>query len=157
MEKPRRTLAVIMQRRALANRWQSEAWEPWGVLADDSAPGEPRLLVDERGVQQWLHPGFELVLHRDELDGYYLNVSSERPKVFVLWLAEEGRARPLQLTASYHEASRWMDAGHTMDGVPMPPEIFAWVGDCVERNYRPEPEKRIKPRSFVHPKDRVGG
>jgi len=24
----------------------------------------------------------------------------------------------------------------------------------VEKNYRPEPKKRIKPRSFVHPKDR---
>ena len=37
----------------------------------------------------------------------------------------------------------------------MPPEIFAWVGEYVEQNYRPEPKKRIKPRSFVHPKDRV--
>jgi hypothetical protein len=155
MQKPKRMLAVIMQRRELANRWESEAWEAWGVLAGDSLPGEPRLLVDGRGVQQWLHPGFELVLHRDELDGYYLNVSSERPKVFVLWLSEEGRARPLQLTASYHEASRWMDAGHTVDSVAMPPDIYAWVGQYVEDNYRPEPEKRIKPRSFVHPRDRA--
>ncbi len=155
MEKPKRTLAVIMQRRALANRWQSEAWEPWGVLADDSARGEARLLVDQQDVQQWLHPGFELVLHRDELDGYYLNVSSERPKVFVLWLAEDGYPRPLQLTASYHEASRWMDAGSPIEGVGMPAEIFAWVGKYVEDNYRPEPEKRIKPRSFLSPKDRT--
>jgi len=157
MEKPSRTFSVIMLRRSIANRWQSEAWEPWSVLADNSTAGEPRLLVDEHGVQQWLHSGFELVLHRDELDGYYLNVSTERPKVFVLWIVDEGRGRPLQLTASYHEASRWMDAGHTMDGVPMPLETFAWVGDYVERNYRPEPEKRIKPRSFIHPKDRAHG
>ena len=39
--------------------------------------------------------------------------------------------------------------------VAMPAEIFAWVGDYVENNYRPQPEKRFKPRSFVHPKDRV--
>jgi len=30
------------------------------------------------------------------------------------------------------------------------------VGEFVEQNYRPEHRKRIKPRSFVHPKDRVG-
>ena len=48
-----------------------------------------------------------------------------------------------------------MDGGHSVDSVPMPAEIFAWVGEYVERNYRPEPKKRIKPRSFVHPKDRV--
>lgn len=155
MEKPRRTLAVIMQRRALGNRWQSEAWEPWSVLESDEPRGEPRALVEEQGVAQWLHPGFELVLHRDEAEGYYLNVSTANPKVFVLWIVDGGRGVPLELTASYHEASRWMDAGHTMDGVPMPPEILAWVGEYVEKNYRPEPEKRIKPRSFVHPRDRA--
>ena len=164
MEKPKKTLAVIMQRRALTNRWQSEAWEPSGVVVGESVKGEPRWLVNEPDLQQWLHPGFELVLHRDEAEGYYLNVSTDTPKIFVLWIldsgregADPGRGVPLQVTASYHEASRWMDAGHSMDGVPMPPEIFAWVGEYVENNYRPEPRKRIKPRSFIHPKDRVGG
>jgi hypothetical protein len=164
LEKPTKTLAVIMQRRAITNRWQSEAWEPSGVLVGDSLRGDPRLLVDGPDLQQWLHPGFELALHRDEAEGYYLNVSTDTPKIFVLWIMDGGRegvdaARgvPLQVTASYHEASRWMDAGHTMDCVPMPSEVYAWVGEYVENNYRPEPRKRIKPRSFVHPKDRVGG
>ena len=163
MEKPTKTLAVIMQRRALTNRWQSEAWEPSGVLVGESLKGAPRLLVDRPELQQWLHPGFELVLHRDEAEGYYLNVSTDSPKVFVLWIMDAARAGedaargvPLQVTASYHEASRWMDAGHTMDCVPMPADLFAWVGEYVENNYRPEPRKRIKPRSFVHPKDRAG-
>ncbi|HUN70619.1 MAG TPA: DUF3305 domain-containing protein [Burkholderiales bacterium] len=157
MEKPTKTLAVIMQRRALTNRWQSEVWEPWSVLESDEPQAAPRLLVEQAEVAQWFYPGFELVLHRDEAEGYYLNVSAERPKVFVLWIMDEGRGVPLEVTASYHEASRWMDAGHTMDAVPMPPQVFAWVGEYVEKNYRPEPRKRIKPRSFIHPKDRVGG
>ena len=37
----------------------------------------------------------------------------------------------------------------------MPAEIYAWVGAYVESNYRPEPKKRIKPRSFMDPKQRV--
>jgi hypothetical protein len=64
-------------------------------------------------------------------------------------------ALPVEVTASRDEAARWLDAGHSVDGVPMPPEIYAWVGEYVEKNYRPEPRKRIKPRSFQHPKDRV--
>jgi hypothetical protein len=162
MEKPRFPLAVVMQRRSTKNRWQSEVWEPWSVLPGKQEDGAPRLLVDEVGVQQWLHPGFELVLHRDEAEGYYLNVSAGSPRVFVLWRMDEepegggaARAVPLDVTASYHEASRWMDAGHSVDGVAMPPEIFAWVGEYVEQNYRPEPKKRIRPRSFMHPKDRA--
>ena len=146
-----------MQRRALNNRWQSEAWEPWSVLESEEPRGAPRLLVEEAGVAQWLHPGFALELHRDEAEGYYLNVSTDNPKIFVLWILDEGRGLPLEVTASYHEASRWMDAGHTMDTVPMPPQILPWVGEFVQNNYRPKPRKRIKPRSFIHPKDRVGG
>jgi hypothetical protein len=69
---------------------------------------------------------------------------------------EEDRGLPLDVTASYNEGGRWLDGGHSVDGVAMPPEVFAWVGEYVEKNYRPEPRKRIKPRSFMHPKDRVG-
>ena len=157
MEKPRFSVAVVMARRQLKNnRWQSEAWEPRSVIPSLEPRGEPRLLVDEGGVQQWLHTGFELVLHRDEAEGYYLNVSVPGSRVFVLWRMDEDRGVPLEVTASYNEGGRWLDAGHTVEGVAMPAEVFAWVGEYVEQNYRPEPRKRIKPRSFVHPKDRVG-
>ena len=156
MQKPRFPVAVVMQRRLLENRWQSEVWEPIGVVPSVEAKGTPRLLVEEARVQQWLHPGFELVLHRDEAEGYYLNVSVSGARVFVLWRMEDDKAMPLDVTASYNEGGRWLDGGHNVDGVPMPPEIFAWVGEYVEQTYRPEPRKRIKPRSFVHPKDRVG-
>lgn len=159
MEKPKKTLAVIMQRRTSNNRWQSVVWEPWAVLESDESPGEPRLLVQQPDAEQWLHPGFELVIHRDETEGYYLNVSSGSPRIFVLWRMDEEneKAIPLQVTASYYEGGRWLDGGNSVDGVTMSPSIFAWVGEYVEKNYRPEPKKRIKPRSFIHPKDRVGG
>jgi hypothetical protein len=154
MQKPTLTLAVVMQRRSTQNRWQSEVWEPWGVLPGYATDGEPRILVEEGGMSQWLYPGFTLVLHKDEAEGYYLNVSAPEPRVFVLWRMDEERGVPLDVTASFNEGSRWLDGGHSVDSVAMPPEIFAWVGEYVESNYRPEPKKRIKPRSFMHPKDR---
>lgn len=157
MEKPTKTLAVIMQRRETRNRWESVLWEPWSVLESGEPKGPPRRLVEQADFAQWLHPGFELVLHRDEAEGYYLNVSSGSPRVFVLWRMEDERGLPLQVTASYDEGGRWLDGGHSVDGVAMPPEIFAWVGEYVEQNYRPEPRQRIKPRSFMHPKDRRAG
>lgn len=155
MEKPRFPVAVVMQRRSSSNRWQSEIWEPRCVLPGHVGAGAPSLLVDRDGVQQWLHPGFSLLLHHDETEGYYLNVSSDSPRVFVLWRMEGERGLPLDLTASYDEGARWLDGGHSVDSVAMPPEVFAWVGEYVEQNYRPEPRKRIKPRSFLHPKDRA--
>jgi hypothetical protein len=157
MEKPSFPVAVVMQRRATSNRWQSEIWEPRSVLPGHVGTGAPSLLVDRDGLQQWLHPGFTLLLHRDEAEGYYLNVSSGSPRVFVLWRLDGDRGVPLDVTASYNEGGRWLDGGHSVDSVAMPPEVYAWVGEYVEQNYRPEPKKRIKPRSFMHPKDRAAG
>jgi hypothetical protein len=154
MGKPSFAIAVVMQRRAVQNRWIDCVWEPWAVLGTQER-GEPRLLLDDPGAKQWLHPGFTLQLHRDEAEGYYLNVSGPAPSVFILWRMDEERALPVEVTVSSEEAARWLDGGHSVDRVAMPAEIFAWVGDYVEHNYRPTPQKRIKPRSFQHPKDRV--
>jgi hypothetical protein len=154
LEKPSYNIAVVMQRRPAQSRWADVVWEPHGVVPGYTGT-ERRLLLEHDGVAQWLHAGFKLELHRDEAEGYYLNVVGQEPRVFVLWRMEGDEALPLQVTASSEEASRWLDGGHAVDGVPMPPEIYAWVGEYVEQNYRPQPQKRIKPRSFQHPKDRV--
>jgi hypothetical protein len=156
MEKPFRRVAVVMHRRPIENRWQSEVWEPRAIIDGYEEEGAPRLLVEDAGTQQWLHPGFRLELHRDEAEGYYMNVSSGSPRVFVLWRMDDETARgiPLDVTLSYDEGGRWLDGGNSVDSVDMPAEVFAWVGEYVEQNYRPEPKKRKKPRSFLHPKDR---
>jgi hypothetical protein len=155
VEKPSFAIAVVMQRRALQNRWADHAWEPAGVLPGYASENAPRVLRDDPSLAQWLHPGFKLVLHKDEHDGYYFNVSSAQPRVFVLWRMEGEQGLPVEVTVSSEEAGRWMDGGHSVDSVAMPREIYAWLGDYVEKNYRPQPEQRIKPRSFIHPKDRA--
>lgn len=155
MEKPTFPIAVVMQRRALQSRWADHAWEPAGVLCGYANETAARVLRDDASLAQWLHPGFILVLHKDEAEGYYLNVSSQSPRVFILWRVDGDQGVPVEVTVSSEEAGRWMDGGHSVDSVAMPTEIFAWVGDYVEHNYRPQPKQRIKPRSFVHPKDRA--
>jgi hypothetical protein len=155
MEKPKKAVAVIMQRRAVDNRWQSEVWEPLGVLTDYEGEAGPRVIVEEPGITQWLYPGFDIVLQRAEAEGYFHNVSTAAPNVFVLWRMEGSQAVPHYVTVSYDEASRWMDGGAQVDPVAMPPAMRDWVRSFVELHYRPEPKKRMRPRSFLSPKDRV--
>jgi hypothetical protein len=151
-----------MQRRPANSRWAEFVWELFGVVPGHVGSG-CSLLLEQGEVKQWLHAGFSIELHRDEMEGYYLNVSAPEPRVFILWRMEaegveeaQAHALPVHVTVSSEEAARWLDGGHSVDGAKMPPEIFAWLGDHVEKNYRPKPfEKRIKPRSFLHPKDRV--
>jgi hypothetical protein len=136
-----------MERRTLANRWQSEHWQPVEVVPD-GGERQPRLLGEEGGRARWLHPGFTIELHRDEAEGYFLNLTTATPYVFVNWRMEDGLAVPKSVTASYHEASRMMDGGAQVDGVPLPPDLFRWIDEFVRAHYKPEPRKKIRPPSF---------
>ena len=150
MPYPSLAVAVVMERTPLANnRWQSEKWEPIGVVPDTGeADARPRALIQDASRARWLYPGFKLELFHDEAEGYYLNLSSKNPFVFVNWLEEEGGGVPKAVTVSYNEAARLLDAGARVDGVPMPPQWIPWLAEYVEKNYRPEPKKRVRPPSF---------
>src|SRR6266705_641011 len=117
-------VAVVMERTPLEDkRWQSEKWEPIGVVPDSSEPGAaPCALLQSEARAQRLGKGFKLELFHDEAEGYYLNLSSQKPFVFVNWLEEEGAGVPQSVTVSDNEAARLMDAGARVDGVPMPPQ-----------------------------------
>lgn len=154
MTQPAIAIAVIMERYDIASRWVTHAWRTAGVeLAD--ASGE--MLETLGGSQFQRHAGFEVVLFRDEAEGYYLNVATGVPKVFVMWRQEEGEAAPLphSVTASYNEAARWMDAQERVDAVTMPASMAAWLGDYVAANYRPEPKKKRVKVSFLAPRDKA--
>ena len=148
-------IAVIMERIKLASPWLALRWEAKGVVRDifPAGSGERVIVRDEQQLQV-LFPGFELRLMRDEAEGYYLNVTSPEPKVFVLWRLHDGTARPAFITVSYNEGTRWADSGESVDGVPLPPELLPWVGEFVEQNYKPEPPK---PRRYASSKDGVLG
>lgn len=148
VEKPTRKLSVILSREAVDSRWEDHRWHLLGAVPD--VGGEPRVIVETREALQRIFPGFEVTLHRDEAEGYYLNASSGAPSVFVSIRRDDGSEDPypFQATLSYNEAARWMDGGEKVDRVVAWPELAAWMGAWVEANYRPEPKKRQRPRSF---------
>jgi hypothetical protein len=148
MSHPVLPIAVIMERRALANRWQAQTWEAIGVVPDPGGGPAPRLLIQDSAQAQWLHVGFALELHRDEAENYYLNLSAAQPCVFVIWRMDEAMAVPKFVTVSYGEAARFMDADEQVDNVAMPRDMCDWLGAFVNEHYKPEPKKRSRPPSF---------
>ena len=142
---------------------QPNAWEAWRhviaeVLLDDGAFGDGvRLLRDDGRSAQTLHPGLLVELHRDEAEGYHLNLSSGGPVWFVMWRIDEAdpaRAWPERVTLSYNEAGRLLDAQERVDNVPLDAATCAWLQAYVDEHYRPEPKRRQRPASFVPPAQR---
>jgi hypothetical protein len=146
------SIAVVMERVRLANRWATERWETKGVLRDVLPPGSgERVLVSADAMTQILFPGLTLRLHVDEAEGYYLNSTSPQPKVFVLWRLQDEVARPQQLSVSYHEGARWMDAEESVDGVALPADLLPWIAEFVTVHYKPEPKQK---RRYASSKDK---
>src|SRR6516164_9952386 len=146
---PVRKVAAIVEREPLESRWASHRWSLVAVVPDEG--GEVRTLAEEEGTLRRLHPGLEVALYPDEAEGYFLNVDSGVPSIFVVLRVDEatGDPYPFQATLSYNEAARWMDANERVERVPAWPELAQWMDAWVAANYRPEPRKPSRPRSFV--------
>src|SRR5213594_1641396 len=84
------SVAVVMQRTPLENRWASERWDPIAVdpIAAAPVPSEsaqdraPACIRDDATCTQWRFDGHVLELHRSEAEGYHLNLVAPDPKVF---------------------------------------------------------------------------
>lgn len=151
-------VAVQLMRHAKPNAWEDWRHSIADVALDAGQFGSrERLLRDDGRTAQTLFPGLEVSLHRDEAEGYFLNLASGQPVWFVVWRIDEedpSRAWPEDVTVSYNEAARRMDAQERVDNVPLPPEVVAWVQSYVDEHYRPEPKKRRRPASFQKPEER---
>jgi hypothetical protein len=138
-------LSVIMERKMLVNKWADFQWEALGVLPPLANLNEPRRIFADSTRTQWLFPALPLRLYADEAENYLANLHAPEPRVFITWrgddVPEGGLPQPALLTVSYGEAARMMDSGERVDGVPMPPELRAWVGEYAARHYRP-PERK---------------
>jgi len=111
---------VRFAREPAVNRWAQAAPRPIAVEPGES--GDP----------------LQIRLFRDEAQGYYLNLTTDEPSIFVLWRDEDGEPAAVAVTLSYDEAGRWMDGGERVDRVPMPAQMIDWLCGYVRIHYRPE-------------------
>jgi hypothetical protein len=173
--RPTLNVSVIMRREPIVgamSRWQSHRW----VLEDVVLEGEASVDVVEKTTlliskdnsnERWKHAGYKAELYADDAEGYYLNITTDAPCWFVLWrmeeIAQEGAsitdapiAKPEMVSLSYHDAGRWLDAQETVEQVPLPPEVVAWLQAFVDKHHVVETKKRKRPESFKRLEDRFG-
>ena len=152
---PTQAIAVILERTLVAGPWATAQWDLAGVVPD--VGGDARTIVEGPGRLQRLYPGLEVSLFQDEAEGYYLNASTQSPSVFVALRLDEasGEPYPYQATLSYNEAARWMDGSERVERAVAWPDLAAWMAAWVAENYRPEPKKRQRPKSFVGKEGRL--
>jgi hypothetical protein len=160
-------LAVVMRHQPIENPWITHQWVLEEVSVDMGQFAEYTIqeafavdqirayrLSDNHQGCRWLFTGFDLDVYVDEAEGYFLNVSSEKPCWFVMWRLEEipsleeATAVPHRVMLSYNEAARLLDGGEQVDQITLDPLILESLQQFVAENYRPQVKKRHRPESF---------
>ena len=157
-QRPHFPVAVVIERQRQPNNWQAWGFRIAEVVPDEGGFGDaPRTLRDDGRLAQVLHPGLTVTLHKDEAEGYSLNLSSGQPVWFVMWRIDDddpSRAWPELVTVSYNEAGRLLDAQERVDNLPLPDDFSAVLQAFVDEHYRPEVKQRKRPASFKPPHQR---
>lgn len=139
--------SVNFRKRPVVSRWVEFEWDTASVSVVDDHPIERVGPVDcEVGDEaQWRYDGERIELHHSEGEGYWLNLNSPLPCIFVMWRLEEGDKvpRPVVVTVSYNEAGRMLDAGDHVDNVPMPDALKSALTEYTNVHYKPEPKKKV--------------
>jgi uncharacterized protein DUF3305 len=133
------------------NPWMDHRWEVVALTpgADAEAP------AGRAWVRRDCPP---LQLHGDEAEGYLLNVEAAEPSLFLLVRSgedngeERGQDEPdappqvAAVSASFHEAARWIDGGAGVERLPLPAGWAEAIEAYARAHLKPPEEKQPKRR-----------
>jgi hypothetical protein len=114
---------------------------------------ERLLLMPSTGHPRRLYVSVQLTLDRDEAEGYYLNLTSPQPSLFVLLGQQDvasatagrghsGSPQAEAVTASYSEAARWMDGGMVVVRTALPEPMLAWIAEFAQYHFQVEGKRK---------------
>ncbi|MCC7017480.1 MAG: DUF3305 domain-containing protein [Rhodospirillales bacterium] len=138
-------VGVVLERRALADPWRDHVWRAVEVVPGAPADISWREIGRDEDSVRYLAATLPVEIHRKETESYRINLTGREPRVFVVLRPEPdgppGREmRPFLVTVCPFEAGSYGQGGdETVDAVPMPGEIRAWVEDFVARHHVVEP------------------
>lgn len=144
------SVTVCFRKRPVQSRWVDFEWETASVEAVTGAEHAELATVATQVLSgaetRWCYAAQPIELHPSEGEGYWLNLNSPAPCIFVMWRLEEGDEvpRPAVVTLSYNEAGRMLDAGDHVDNVPMPAAMREALEAYTAVHYKPEPRKKVR-------------
>ncbi len=149
-------VGVVIERRRSDNRWLDYTWHPIAVIPGAPALDDPnqwRLMREGDGWSQFHAATMDIEIYRGETEGYRANLSSAPGHVYVVLAkgeeADEPDVVPFLITVCPYEAESYTESGEEIvEGVPMPPEIHAWVQSFIDTHHVDQPFKKRKRKPY---------
>ncbi len=147
-------VAVVLQRTIeRAKKWVLPQWKVFAVATGAAAgQGGPALLIHDDGVDsRYFCGGMVLHLYKDGSEGYWYNLLSDPPYLFVVCDGEHGdlEVEAAFVTANQDEANGYMESDRLVLSAPMPAGICDILERYVVSHYRPVKKKKRKRREWI--------
>jgi Protein of unknown function (DUF3305) len=156
----RMPVGVIVERRKAHNPWDDFIWRAVAVVPGAAPPAAWSVVRQEPEATQYFAGTFTLELHPRETGLYRDNLRSPSPSVYVAMLrdpaAEPHGVVVRHVTLSPGDAEAYMDAVSSVDPVPMPDVLAAWLADYVAA-FHVEEVFRKRERKPYDPRKGLGG
>ncbi len=134
------------------HRWMDHKREIIAVMPRQDYHGAVQEPVGtgERDAELIRFDSLEITLHRDEVESYYMNISTETPRVFVILHQDEesGQTEPFIVTVSADLAASYESVDHPIEVVPMDPRFYPDVEAFVLTHHIPEKIVKRKRRNW---------
>ena len=136
-------VSVIMEKRPSTNKWADYYWKAIGVIVGEQEATEPTLMQEQGEVQQYLIPGLQVQLYKDQCESYYHNMKSPQPSCYIIAYKEENAMpAPFLVSMSFDEAHSYLEGDEEVYALPVPPELYVGTEAFMLDNYFPE--KKLK-------------
>ncbi len=147
-------VAVVLQRTLdRGKKWVLPQWKVFAVVAGAHIPqADQQLLIHDDGVRRrYLSGGMVLHLYKDGSEGYWYNLLSDPPYLFVVCDGEQGdeAVEPAFITANQDEANGYMESDRLVLSAPMPGKICDILERYVIAHYRPVKKKKRARREWA--------
>lgn len=151
-------VSVVLQRAIdTTKKWVLPHWTAFAVVAGENLrKNHQRVLIHEDDLNtRFLWGGLVVHLYKDGSEGYWYNLLSDEPYLFVVCEGEQGEqeVEPAFVTANQDEASGYMESDRLVLSVPMPVDIRNILERYVVSHYVPETKRKRKRRDWVEDSD----
>lgn len=147
-------VAVVLQRTIdRSKKWVLPQWKVSAVVAGEhiDQSDQPLLIHDDGRYRRYLCGGLVLHLYKDGTEGYWYNLLSDPPYLFVICDGEQGdyEVQPAFITANQDEANGYMESDRLVLSAPMPAQICDIIERYVVSHYHPTQKKKRERRQWV--------
>lgn len=138
-------VSALLLKQSSKHRWAKASWRLLGILPGLS---DSEIAAAQQQGKVISLTGQRLQLFRQFCESYYVNLTAEQTKVYLVCREAGDDLSPVLLTVDFDEAASYMEAGEKVFDAPLPDVLCVWLERFVLAHYQPQKPKKRRRKNW---------